>query len=164
MASRREEVIRRILEIEEAVHRTLGWTEESAWNGLELGHGQLKVLLLLRAQGPMTVGGIAKALLLSKATVSETLDRMETGGWVVRSADPQDRRRVLVSLSPKGTEWAQNLVSAGHRRTERLLSRMDDLELDQVRLGLEAMERAARRLLLEIADEEGGTGDGRDPR
>ncbi|MBP7124954.1 MarR family transcriptional regulator [Myxococcota bacterium] len=162
MASRREEVIRRILEIEESVHRTLGWTGEAAWNGLELGHGQLKILLLVRAQGPVTVGEIARALLLSKATVSETLDRMVAGGWVNRSVDPKDRRRVRVSLSDKGAEVAGNLVSAGHRRTERLLSRMDDLELDQVRLGLEAMERAARRLTLEVPEEGGPAGDGRD--
>lgn len=164
MGSRREEAIRRILEIEEAVHRTLGWTEESVWNGLELGHGQLKILLLIRAQGPLPVGEIARALLLSKATVSETLDRLEAGGWVVRSVDPKDRRRVRVSLSPRGAEVAQNLVSAGHRRTERLLSRMDDLELDQVRLGLEAMERAARRLILEVPEEAGAAGEGRDPQ
>jgi len=164
MASRREEAIRRILEIEEAVHRTLGWTGEAAWEGLELGHGQLKILLLVRAQGPLSVGGIARALLLSKATVSETLDRMVAGGWVIRSVDPKDRRRVRVSLTPKGVEVAENLVSAGHRRTERLLSRMDDLELDQVRLGLEAMERAARRLMLEVPEEGASGNEGEDRR
>jgi DNA-binding MarR family transcriptional regulator len=38
--------------------------------------------------------------------MSLTLDRLTTAGWVVRTPDPADRRRVVVELTPAGTELA----------------------------------------------------------
>ncbi len=36
-----------------------------------------------------------------------TLDRLEAAGWVRRSPDQHDRRRVVVSLTPKGRQLAK---------------------------------------------------------
>ena len=38
--------------------------------------------------------------------MSLTLDRLTTAGWVVRTPDPDDRRRVVVELTPTGAELA----------------------------------------------------------
>ncbi|MCU1488417.1 MAG: regulatory protein MarR [Actinomycetia bacterium] len=38
--------------------------------------------------------------------MSLTLDRLTTAGWVVRTPDPADRRRVVVELTPVGAELA----------------------------------------------------------
>ena len=54
--------------------------------------------------------------LLGRSTggMTLTLDRLETTGWVVRTQDPSDRRRVIVELSPKGLELSTRINDALH--------------------------------------------------
>ncbi len=146
MSGRREDTIRRILGLEERVHRAVGWGEPDAWLGSDLGTSQLKVLFLLRASGALRVGGIGAALHVTKASVSETVDRLASQGLAARQPDPSDGRSVLVRLTEAGVDRADLLRTAGGVRTARLLATMDELELDRVRMGLEAMGRAAERL------------------
>jgi DNA-binding MarR family transcriptional regulator len=49
-----------------------------------------------------------------------TLDRLEAAGWLVRSADEHDRRRVLVELTPGGRELATRVNEELHRWEESL--------------------------------------------
>jgi DNA-binding MarR family transcriptional regulator len=162
MAGRRDDTIRRILDLEERVHRSVGWGDPETWIGADLGTSQVKVLFLLRASDAMRIGAIGRALQVQKASVSETVDRLEAQGLVAREPDPDDRRSVRVRLTSSGRELSDRLRSAGSVRTARLLAVMDDVELDSVRLGLEAMGRAAARLQAE--DGEGGPGpDGEAP-
>ncbi|MCU1377032.1 MAG: regulatory protein MarR [Acidimicrobiales bacterium] len=46
--------------------------------------------------------------------MSLTLDRLTAAGWVRRSPDPDDRRRVVVELTPAGTELATRVNAQLH--------------------------------------------------
>jgi DNA-binding MarR family transcriptional regulator len=46
--------------------------------------------------------------------MSLTLDRLEAKGWVRRSFDPADRRRVIVELTPAGLKLATRVNTALH--------------------------------------------------
>ncbi len=63
---------------------------------------QLIVLQELSRSGAVPVGSLARAVSLSHATVTGIVTRLERGGLVERRADEEDRRRVLVDLTPKG--------------------------------------------------------------
>jgi DNA-binding MarR family transcriptional regulator len=54
--------------------------------------------------------------LLGRSTggMTLTLDRLEAVGWVVRTQDPSDRRRVIVKLSPDGLELSTRINDALH--------------------------------------------------
>lgn len=146
MSGRREDTVRRILDMEERVHRTVGLAQHESWLDSELGTSQIKVLLLLRALGDQRIGDIGRALGVKKASVSETVERMAGLGLVARKTDQTDRRSIRVSLTESGREQSERMRAAGGVRTARLLAMMDEVELDHVRLGLEAMGRAAERL------------------
>ena len=72
---------------------------------LMAGHGlsgpQLLCLTEL-AKGEMLSGALARALSLSPATVSGILDRLETRGLLERRRQVNDKRTVVVRLTPAG--------------------------------------------------------------
>jgi MarR family transcriptional regulator, organic hydroperoxide resistance regulator len=61
----------------------------------EQGH----ILLVLWLEGPMNVGRLRRVLMLSSATLTGALDRMEKQGFVRRVPDPDDRRAFRVEPS-----------------------------------------------------------------
>jgi DNA-binding MarR family transcriptional regulator len=70
----------------------------------ELSGASRAVLLHLSQAGPITVGELALHLDRAQSVVSEILNQLEGKGVLEREADPQDRRRTLVWLSPEGSD------------------------------------------------------------
>jgi DNA-binding MarR family transcriptional regulator len=60
------------------------------------------VLLHLAHTGPLTVGEAAQHLDRAQSVVSEIVTQLESKGLLEREADPDDRRRTLVWLTPSG--------------------------------------------------------------
>ena len=54
--------------------------------------------------------------LLGRSTggMTLTIDRLEAAGWLTRAPDPDDRRRVIVSLSPAGLTISTRINQALH--------------------------------------------------
>jgi DNA-binding MarR family transcriptional regulator len=48
--------------------------------------------------GPLTAGELARRTGLTTASMTGVIDRLETAGYVTRTRDPADRRRVIVVL------------------------------------------------------------------
>jgi DNA-binding MarR family transcriptional regulator len=57
--------------------------------------------LLLAESGTSTPGRLAELTGLSTGAITGVIDRLEHAGFVVREADPEDRRRTLVRLTPE---------------------------------------------------------------
>ncbi|NCD70220.1 MarR family winged helix-turn-helix transcriptional regulator [Mucilaginibacter agri] len=54
----------------------------------------------LQEMGPSTAGALAKATRLTTGAITNVIDRLEKAGFVKRSADPTDRRKVIVTFVP----------------------------------------------------------------
>jgi DNA-binding MarR family transcriptional regulator len=67
---------------------------------------------------------------LSTSAVTAVIDRTERAGYVRRSADPADRRRVLVELTEQGREHGRAAFAGLMRETDRLLSGYPLAELE----------------------------------
>lgn len=65
---------------------------------------QMLLLQTLRNKGEDTVGGLAKEMNLSQATVTTILDRLEKKSLVIRERSTTDRRKVQVYLSDNAIE------------------------------------------------------------
>jgi DNA-binding MarR family transcriptional regulator len=55
----------------------------------------------LMEMGPSTAGSLAKATRLTTGAITNVIDRLERAGFVKRSPDPNDRRKVVVSYIPQ---------------------------------------------------------------
>lgn len=61
-----------------------------------------KTMSLLEREGPMLAGAIAEKTGLATASVTALLDRLEARGFIRRTRDPADRRRVIVEADRAG--------------------------------------------------------------
>lgn len=89
---------------------------------------QLICLRQLAVFGPMQTSHLAEAVNLSSATVCGILDRLEERGLVLRERQPDDRRRVLVSLTAAGRSAVEQAPPALH---DSFLFKLRALPADQ---------------------------------
>lgn len=68
---------------------------------LPLTGTQLRLLVYLRREPGMTQTELADLLQIEKAPLGRLLDRLESGGWIERRPDPQDRRAKRVHATQK---------------------------------------------------------------
>jgi DNA-binding MarR family transcriptional regulator len=92
--------------------------------------------------GPRTPGQLAKAEHVRPPSMTPTIERLETRGYVRREADPQDGRQTLVFRTPAGDEFAQR---SRELRTAWLAAQFDQLDPADQQV-LEQAAAALRRL------------------
>jgi len=69
---------------------------------------QLLVMRLTGSHGEITSGVIARAVSLSQATVTTILDRLERKGLLKRERSPDDKRKVILTLTEAGEKALEN--------------------------------------------------------
>jgi DNA-binding MarR family transcriptional regulator len=94
--------------------------------------------------GPATSAQLAKAEHISPQSMGATLGTLEQKGLVARSPDPDDGRRVILSLTPAG---ADTVNAKRSRRTQQLTGALEHFSPAQRRQLIEALP-----LLEELAD------------
>jgi DNA-binding MarR family transcriptional regulator len=77
-------------------------TALAAQGELGVGRTDLVALELLTTAGRLTPGQLGEQLMISSGTVTGVVDRLVAAGYVTRSGDPHDRRRIVVALTAKG--------------------------------------------------------------
>ena len=80
-------------------------------------------------------GDISEAFDISSARVAAALNRLEDKGLIVRSIDPEDRRRFIVSLTDEGIAETDKNAETMKKRVISLLKELGDEDAkDYVRL------------------------------
>ncbi|MFO7778487.1 MAG: MarR family transcriptional regulator [Nitriliruptoraceae bacterium] len=111
-----------------------------AAHGLSIG--ETNVLAALRRAGPphtLTPTQLYQGLLLSSAAMTHRLDRLEELGYLHRSRAEQDRRQVLVALSPSGLAVVDEVMDDYTDHLNQLLSVLQVRERVELEGGLRAL-------------------------
>jgi DNA-binding MarR family transcriptional regulator len=114
----------------------------------ELTLPQYRVLVFLTVRD-RPAAHVAALLGVTPPTVTSVVDGLESRGLVARDVDPDDRRRVRLSITPAGVAAVtagDEVVGAG---LDRLLGRLDETEAETALVGLELLNHA-----MELALEE----------
>ena len=102
---------------------------------LGLTYPQYLVMLVLWEKDCVSVGDLGQILHLDSGTLTPLLKRMETSGLINRSRDPNDERRVLISLKDKG----RDLSAEAEKIPEELTKNIEFDNLNQLRDELKAL-------------------------
>lgn len=114
----------------EAVHEVMFamWASRSrATRSFERGaQGEMFVLRELAFQGPRTPSQLAEAMGATSGRVSTILAALTKKDWIVRTADPKDRRSVVVELSDEGRRAFRQHGDELVKRLEWVFSQMGE--------------------------------------
>jgi DNA-binding MarR family transcriptional regulator len=99
--------------------------------GLTFARYEALVLLSFSRAGALPMRLIGERLMVHPTSVTNTIDRLELAGLVVRKPNPQDRRGTLAEITPAGrkvvAEATEVLMAAGFG-----LRGYDDAQLDEL--------------------------------
>jgi DNA-binding MarR family transcriptional regulator len=134
-------------ECREALHRLAAAAKPrtTEWVGLDLTMGQLKSVLVLTTQGPLSVGELGRALGIGEPAASLLVDRLEERDLASRREDPADRRRTYVVPTSEATELAIRLRRSRDEQLTGWLTSLTEEDLEHLRRGLSALLRAVDR-------------------
>jgi DNA-binding MarR family transcriptional regulator len=107
---------------------------------------QAKVLLILSA-GPVHMSELVARLRVTPSTTSGLVERLVDQGLATRADDRQDRRQVIVSVTPAGSELMERFRELNSRQLRALLETLTPSDLDIVWRSLRILRDAtsARR-------------------
>ena len=107
---------------------------------LGINRSDLRCLEVLDRRGPMPAGALADAVALSAAAATKIIDRLVARGYVERSRDPADRRRVVVGTTELERMRRRDVFMPLVVDGMRLLAEHTD---DDLRLLRSVLERSA---------------------
>ena len=116
---------------------------------LGLSMAQLHILYTLQRNGQMTMSRLAEVLNVSLSNATGLIDRIEERGFVERTRVAEDRRVVLIRVTPEGEQMLEEIDALSDELLRSVLSRIDRPKLVGVRQAAAALRDA-------LADATGG--------
>lgn len=99
--------------------------------GSGVSPAQYRVLAHLMANEPLAQAELADLLSISPPSAVKLIDRMERDGWLLREADPHDRRVKRILPTPKAAQmWAELSVHSRELLTQAYQG-VDPAEIEQ---------------------------------
>jgi DNA-binding MarR family transcriptional regulator len=109
---------------------------------------EIEALSLLDRRGPQAPSTIARAEQITPQAIGVTLAGLERRGMVERTQDPDDGRRILMSLTQKGRQVVHDKKSARIQQIAALLGDgFSEEELHTLMSAAPLIERLGDRLL-----------------
>jgi len=99
---------------------------------LGLGIADWEALSFVTMRGTATPTQLARYTGLTAGSTTTLLDRLEAAGYVIRKANPDDRRGVLVETTQEYREKAAPLVSGVQQAHRNLMGEFTESELEAV--------------------------------
>jgi DNA-binding MarR family transcriptional regulator len=123
-----------------AIHLLRQVRAEDAATGI--APARLSALSVLVFGGAMSLNDLARAEQVRPPTMSRIVDALESAGLAHRTANPQDRRAIVLEATAKGTA----ILWQGRKRRVKFLAkrllRLSEAERKQIELAVQAIQKA----------------------
>jgi DNA-binding MarR family transcriptional regulator len=106
-----------------------------------LSKNQPMVIKIIGMEGEIMPSTIGKHMGMDKSSLTRMIDDLEKKGMVFRKTDPEDRRKVLISLTEKGLEC----YDYSNQVADEILKLVDDKDVEDYIQSLETMVRILRK-------------------
>ena len=128
-------------------YRSMAAFVERSIATLDIGLSDFMILEALLHKGPLTMSELCDAALITNASMTAAIDRLEERAFVERSGDKQDRRVRRVQLTAQGTTLIKRLYTRHERDLDDVMSGIAPAERAELRRGLKTIGLAAQSQL-----------------
>ncbi|MBK0418014.1 MarR family transcriptional regulator [Leucobacter sp. CSA1] len=135
-------VLDRLLALSDLLQRDMGDSFAA-----DLTESRVHALWVLHHLGPSTQQAMSQALRVTPRSVSALVDALEAAGYVTRSPHPEDRRAVLVALTPGAASMMARMQRDHTSLATRLLEAVAAEDRDAFERGLDAVLGRLRELV-----------------
>jgi DNA-binding MarR family transcriptional regulator len=150
LASRKREIFDELIDEVRRSQNATDRFDQAVADAIGINRTDLRCLDVIHREGPVPAGRLADATGLTTGAITTVLDRLERAGYARRVRDPEDRRRVLVEITPEAFAGSVDYYAAhaahGERAFRRYSEEQLELLLEFVRAGRELNESEAAKL------------------
>lgn len=112
-----------------------------------LSHAALNALAVIEgAGGPLPAGEVSARMHITSGTMTTVLDTLERSGYVRRLPDPDDRRRVLVDITPEAQAVLDRMLPEIQQVSKVIMGVFDDKALRALLDTLETVSASIDRV------------------
>lgn len=112
----------------------------------ELSKNQPAALMIIGLEKEIMPSTIGIYMGMDRSSLSRMVDSLEEKGFVRRNNDPEDRRKVLVSLTEKGEKCSEILNKISEEMSVELLGLAGEQDFRDFENSLETMLRVLRKI------------------
>ncbi len=147
MTRRRRLLIESLLDTMKDASRAVSAGREQCFKHFKLHPAQVRVLHYVMQNQPVAVKDIAQSMGTTSSASTQVVDAIVDAGYLTRTSDPSDRRRVVVRLSAKGTSKFRSFRADHLRRVTATIAPLSDRDIASLitLLGKVTRRTAARR-------------------
>lgn len=134
----------------EAGRDMAGWTlmvHQAITSRFGLGPTDMKCLDLARGEPNLTAGRLAEITGLSTSAVTSAIDRLEKRGFVERTRDPGDRRKVIIRTTGAHDAEAGKIFGDIETRYRKVLADYSDAELELINGYIRRLNEESQKLV-----------------
>lgn len=128
-------------------YRSMAAFVERSVAALDIGLSDFMILEALLHKGPLTMSELSEAALITNASMTAAIDRLEQREFVERIASKEDRRVRRVQLTAQGSALIKRLYARHERDLDEVMSEVPTAERAELRRGLKAIGLAAHARL-----------------
>lgn len=110
-----------------------------------MSDGQFAVLAALKIHGPHTLGELADRERVSAPSMNRTVNCLEESGYLSRTPDEDDRRKVNIDLTDAGRDVVEETVRRRDSWLEHALAELTDKQRATLAAAAEIMTGVAAR-------------------
>lgn len=115
---------------------------DAALKGLSVTGPQIGIILSLKRGTAQTPFELSKFLGIDTGLMTRMLDKLEKGGLLTRTRSLEDRRVVLLKLTPQGTEIAERVIELAPDVLNERLQHFTEAEVKELHRLLEKFANA----------------------
>lgn len=94
-----------------------------------LNKNQSKAIMIIGASDDIMPTTLGKCLDLQKGSLTSMIDALEKEELVRRRGDPEDRRKILISLTNKGIEYRKWFIGEIEKNASEIFNKLEEADI-----------------------------------